>query len=148
MSSSKVVFAMCYCIPYHTENKSLVLEWPCIIEVSYIYPPTTGNPDVEKSRSHAPRYDTYVPIVNSHSKTVLVFFVPVVSCVPVSCYLCCCRVPLQPQFSPFRREAPHFRIFSRIFRQVLMAYGSSFALFRACCVVVEFHSSHSFAIFQ
>jgi hypothetical protein len=30
--------------------------------VSYIYPPTTGNPDVEKSRSHAPRYDTYVPL--------------------------------------------------------------------------------------
>jgi hypothetical protein len=28
---------MCYCIPYHTENKSLVPEWPCIIEVSYIY---------------------------------------------------------------------------------------------------------------
>jgi hypothetical protein len=28
---------MCYCIPYHTENKLLVPEWPCIIEVSYIY---------------------------------------------------------------------------------------------------------------
>ena len=27
--------------PYHTKmNKSLVPEWPCIIEVSYIYPPT------------------------------------------------------------------------------------------------------------
>ncbi|MFN9907637.1 MAG: hypothetical protein ACK56F_16185, partial [bacterium] len=73
-------------------------EWPCIIEVSYIYPPTTGNPDVEKSRSHAPRYDTYVPIVNRHFKTVLIFFIPVVDCVPVSCYLCCCRVSLQPQF--------------------------------------------------
>ncbi|MFN9910311.1 MAG: hypothetical protein ACK56F_30065, partial [bacterium] len=77
----------------------LVPEWPCIIEVSYIYPPTTGNPDVEKSRSHSPRYDTYVPIVNKHFKTVLVFFVPVFA----------------------------FR-------------------FRAFCVVVEFHSSHSFAI--
>jgi len=43
-------------------DKSLVPEWPCIIEVSYIYPPTTGNPEVEKSRSHAPRYDTYVPL--------------------------------------------------------------------------------------
>jgi hypothetical protein len=28
-------------MPYHTRmNKSLVPEWPCIIEVSYIYPPT------------------------------------------------------------------------------------------------------------
>ena len=44
-----------YICPYHTKiNKSLVPEWPCIIEVSYIDPPTTGNPDVEKSRSHAP----------------------------------------------------------------------------------------------
>ncbi len=40
MSSSNVVFAMYYCIPYDTENKTLVPEWPCIIEVSYIYPPT------------------------------------------------------------------------------------------------------------
>jgi hypothetical protein len=31
---------MCYCTLYYTENKSLVPEWPCIIEVSYIYPPT------------------------------------------------------------------------------------------------------------
>ena len=30
-----------YICPYHTKmNKSLVPEWPCIIEVSYIYPPT------------------------------------------------------------------------------------------------------------
>jgi hypothetical protein len=28
---------MCYCTLYYTENKSLVPEWPCIIEVSYIY---------------------------------------------------------------------------------------------------------------
>jgi hypothetical protein len=30
----------------------------------------------------------------------------------------------------------------------LTSYRSSFALFCACCVVVEFHSSHSLAIFQ
>jgi hypothetical protein len=30
-----------YSCPYHTMmNKSLVPEWPCIIEVSYIYTPT------------------------------------------------------------------------------------------------------------
>jgi len=30
-----------YICPYHTKiNKSLVPEWPCIIEVSYIDPPT------------------------------------------------------------------------------------------------------------
>jgi hypothetical protein len=41
--SSKVVFAFAclFICPYHTKmNKSLVPEWPCIIEVSYIYPPT------------------------------------------------------------------------------------------------------------
>ena len=37
MSSSKVVFAMCYCIPYHTENKSLVPEWPTFTDVYSIY---------------------------------------------------------------------------------------------------------------
>ncbi len=61
-SSPNVVFTVDNVKPYHTANKTLVPEWPCIIEVSYIYPPTTGNPDVEKSRSHAPRYDTYVPL--------------------------------------------------------------------------------------
>jgi hypothetical protein len=60
-----------------------------LLKCQIFLPPTTGNPDVENSRSHAPRYDTYVPIVNRHIKTVLIFFVPVF-CVPVSCFLCCC----------------------------------------------------------
>ena len=46
------------------------------------------------------------------------------------------------------RISSSFSYFSAKIRQVLTSYGSSFALFRACCVVVEFHSSHSFAIFQ
>jgi hypothetical protein len=33
MSSSNVVFAMCYCIPYHTENKPLVPELPTFTDV-------------------------------------------------------------------------------------------------------------------
>jgi hypothetical protein len=40
MSSPNVVFV---CKPgrmFYTVNKALVPEWPCIIEVSYIYPPT------------------------------------------------------------------------------------------------------------
>jgi hypothetical protein len=44
-----------------------------LLKCRIFIPPTTGNPDVEKSRSHAPRYDTYVPIVNKHFKTVLNF---------------------------------------------------------------------------
>ena len=33
-----------YICPYHTKiNKSLVPEWPCIIEVSYIYTPTDSS---------------------------------------------------------------------------------------------------------
>ncbi len=149
MSSSNVVFVCVTveCRPCHTLNKTLVPEWPCIIEVSYIYPPTSGNPDVEKSRSHAPRYDTYVPIVNKHFKTVLIFFVPVF-CVPVSCFLCCCRSYTPATVSSFRRESLLIFViffFAKI-RQDLTSFGSSFALFRACCVVVESHSSHSFAI--
>ena len=130
-------------------NKHLFQNGRLLLTCIVLLTPTTGNPDVEKSRSHAPRYDTYVPIVNKHFKTVLVFFVPVVVCVPVSCHLCCCRVSLQPQFfaiSPRIRSS--FSYFSAKIRQVLTSYRSSFALFSACCVVVEFHSSHSFAIFQ
>jgi hypothetical protein len=38
---------MCYCTLYYTENKSLVPEWPCIIEVSYIY--SSYNPTLVSS---------------------------------------------------------------------------------------------------
>jgi hypothetical protein len=31
---------LCRTVSYCTVNKPLVPEWPCIIEVSYIYPPT------------------------------------------------------------------------------------------------------------
>ncbi len=167
--------------------------------------PTTGDPDVEKSRSHAPRYDTYVPIVNKHFKTVLnfsaLFFVfrfrafCVVVVVPlqpqfrqfaanhssfsyyfsenstgfdadcitlrfVSRFLCCCWVPLQPQFRhssvssffpPFRNSK--FFVVSAVLllsctpATVTFVFSnlSSFALCCQCCVVVEFHSSHSYA---
>ena len=54
MLSSNVIFVCDTGRMFHTQNKPLVPEWPCIIEVSYIYPPTIGDPDVEKSRSHAP----------------------------------------------------------------------------------------------
>ncbi len=40
MSSLKVVVAITVCTPNHIYNKSLVPEWPSVIEVSYIYPPT------------------------------------------------------------------------------------------------------------
>jgi hypothetical protein len=75
-----------------------------LLKCRIFIPPTTGNPDVEKSRSHAPRYDTYVPIVNKHFKTVLYFFGPVF-CVPVSCFLCCCRSSTPATVSPIRSES-------------------------------------------
>jgi len=46
------------------------------------------------------------------------------------------------------RIVPRFRVFIAKIRQVLTSLISPFALFRAFCVVVEFHSSHSFANFS
>ena len=46
---------------FYTENKSLVPEWPCIIEVSYIYPPTTGDPDVLMAEMLSLRFETTAP---------------------------------------------------------------------------------------
>ena len=40
MSSPNVVFVCKAGRMFYTVNKALVPEWPCIIEVSYIYPPT------------------------------------------------------------------------------------------------------------
>ncbi len=40
MSSPNVVFVCKAGRMFYTVNKPLVPEWPCIIEVSYIYPPT------------------------------------------------------------------------------------------------------------
>jgi hypothetical protein len=74
MSSTKVVFTVC--IVYQTIYRinHLFQNGRALLKCRIFIPPTSGNPDVEKSRSHAtPRYDTYVPIVNKHFKTVLYF---------------------------------------------------------------------------
>ncbi len=42
MSSPNVVFICKAGRMFYTVNKALVPEWPCIIEVSYIYPPTVS----------------------------------------------------------------------------------------------------------
>ncbi len=91
---------------YHTilRRNHLFQNGRALLKCRIFIPPTTGDPDVEESRSHAPRYDTYVPIVNRHFKTVLTFFVPVF-CVPVSCFLCCCRSYTPATVSPIRRES-------------------------------------------
>ncbi len=142
--------------------------------IEFLSTPTIGNPDVwSYTRSPAPHLRQHVIVVhvsNKHFKTVSVFSAPVcvpgfVSCVVVVaplqpqfrrelllifvfiiakirqvfdvfsiivrfvlCLLCCCRVSLQPQFH-------HFDANCRIY-----------FFFFACCVVVEFHVSHSFAI--
>ena len=79
-----------------------------------------------------------------------------------SCFLCCCRVPLQPQFRQFFSDlllifvvfrgnsteavlllsSTPATVFANFF-QVLSSSISSFASCIQCCVVVEFHSSHS-----
>ncbi len=112
--------------------------------------PTTGNPDVENSRSHAPRYDTYVPIVNRHFKTVRIFFVPVFVLVVFRFRAPCVVVEYTPAtVSPTSpRITPHFRVFISKIRQVLTSLISPFASFCVFCVVVEFHSSHSLANFS
>jgi hypothetical protein len=111
--STKVVFA-CVTVNHTIPiNKHLFQNGRALLKCRIFLPPTSGNPDVEKSRSHAPRYDTYVPIVNRHFKRVIIFFVPVF-CVPVSCFLCCCRVPLQPQFRHF---AVNCSSFSYVYRK-------------------------------
>jgi hypothetical protein len=58
-------------------------------------------------------------------------------------------VPLQPQFRQFAANHSSFSYyFLAKIRQDLTSIVSPFALFHAFCVVVEFHSSHSFAISQ
>jgi hypothetical protein len=115
LQRSSLPLPMCIVtIPYFYRINHLFQNGRALLKCQIFLPPTTGNPDVENSRSHAPRYDTYVPIVNRHIKTVLIFFVPVF-CVPVSCFLCCCWVPLQPQFRQFHREL--FLIFVCLFRK-------------------------------
>jgi hypothetical protein len=69
--------------------------------------------------------------------------------VPVSClFLCCCRSFTPATVSPIRRESLLIFVFLAKIRQDLTSIISPFALFRAFCVVVEFHSSHSFAHFS
>ena len=67
--------------------------------------------------------------------------------VPVSCFLCCCRSFTPATVSPICRESLLIFVFLAKIRQDLTSIISPFALFRAFCVVVEFHSSHSFANF-
>jgi hypothetical protein len=74
MSSSNVVF-VCEEVECSILNKYYLFQnGRALLKCRIFIPPTSGNPDVEKSRSHPmPRYDTYVPIVNKHIKTVLYF---------------------------------------------------------------------------
>ena len=148
MSSPNVVF-VCEEVECSILNKyHLFQNGRALLKCRIFLPPTTGNPDVENSRSHAPRYDTYVPIVNRHIKTVLIFFVPVFLLRSgfVLSVLLLSSTPAT--VSPFRRELLLiFVFFIAKIRQVLTSLISPFASFRACCVVVEFHSSHSFANF-
>jgi hypothetical protein len=112
-------------------NKHLFQNGRALLKCRIFIPPTTGDPDVEKSRSHAPLYDTYVPIVNRHFKTVLTFFVPVF-CVPVSGFLCCCRSYTPATVSPIRRES--LLIF------VLFFFSENSTGFDVICITVRFVS--------
>ncbi len=107
--------------------------------------PTSGNPDVwSYTRSPAPHLRQHVIVLhvsNKHFKTVRVFSASV--CVPVFVSCVVVVAPLQPQF---RREL--LLVFAFIYYcENLTGFDvllPSFALCCSACVVVEFHSSHSF----
>jgi hypothetical protein len=70
MSSLKVVFAVTVCTPNHIKNKSLVPEWPCIIEVSYN--PSSYKTNIRRkgtadyspnSYIHVSVNDLYIPLI-------------------------------------------------------------------------------------
>ncbi len=70
MSSSKVVFAMCYCIPYHTENKLLVLEWPTFTDVCSLTVPYNRNFSVRKIQGKQRKKNC----IRFHLATILLVF--------------------------------------------------------------------------
>ena len=94
-------YLLCYVVPYHTVLwiNHLFQNGRALLKCRIFIPPTTGNPDVEKSRSHAPVKTRTCPLWTDISRRCI------------------------------------FHPCSLLFR------------FRASCVVVEFHSSHSFANF-
>ncbi len=81
-------FACVYC--NHTIKRwinSLVLKWPTFFDGIVLSTPTTGNPDVCKLYTQPSATPTSTchscALFDRHFKTVHVFFVPVVRCVPV-----------------------------------------------------------------
>ncbi len=121
-----------FTIPYleiNTCSRMAVHYWSVVF-----YPPTTGDPDVEKPRSHAPRYDTYVPLWTDISRrSILIFFIPVVRCIRFLCLLCCCRSFAPATVSPF---AENYSSFSYNFTKVRQVSPSSAFRFFCCFVVV------------
>jgi len=114
--------------------------------IQFLSTPTTGNPDVwSYTRSPAPHLRQYVIVVlfrTDISRRSAVF--------RPCCFDSGFRVSvllLKPRSShSFAVNSLRFRIIFAKIRQVLTSFVASFALCGASCVVVEFHSSHSFTV--
>ena len=117
-----------------------------LLKCRIFIPPTTGNPDVEKSRSHAPVTTRTCPLWTDISRRCIFHPCSLCSGFVLPVLLLSSTPATVSPISP--RIVPHFRVFIAKIRQVLTSLISPFALFRAFCVVVEFHSSHSFANFS
>ncbi len=117
----------------------MLFDWSIVFS-----PPSLVIPPVSYSRSHAAVFSQTLILMRNISRRFealsrCCFFGRRFFAVCVA-LLCCCRVPLQPQFSP---SSSFSNIFSKI-RQVRWFDYSSFASLQ-CCVVDESHSSHSFS---
>jgi len=122
-----------------------------LLKCRIFIPPITGNPDVfEITRSPA-LYQFITPVSCPFEQTFQDgphIFRPCFSCsgFVLSVLLLSSTPATVSPISP--RIVPRFRVFIAKIRQVLTSLISPFALFSAFCVVVEFHSSHSFANFS
>ena len=140
-------------MPYHTRmNKSLVPEWPTFTDLYSFYcllqlviPTFLISHAAQRytNSSHQCRAHCEQPFQDGHR-----IFRPCLLCsgFVLSVLLLSCTPATVSPISPW--IVPHFRVFIANIRQVLTSFISPFALFRACCVVVESHSNHSFANFS
>ena len=141
-----------YSCPYHTKmNKSLVLEWPTFTDVYSFTVSYIGNPDVFDITRSPALYQFITTVSCPFEQTFQDgphIFRPCFSCsgFVLSVLLLSSTPATVSPISP--RIVPRFRVFIAKIRQVLTSLISPFALFSAFCVVVEFHSSHSFANFS
>ena len=127
--------------------KHLFQNGRVLLKCRIIIPPTTGNPDVEKSRSHAPVTTRTCPLWTDISRRSAYFS----SLFVVFRFRAFCVVVELHSSHSFANFTANYSSFSCAYCENSTGLTSlipPFALFSAFCVVVEFHSSHSFANFS